>query len=212
MNNPVKNKKELVERILSNKERIRSFGVLRLGIFGSFVRDEVKESSDVDFFADIKFEYKTLKNFSALYDFLEQLTGRKIEIITPQSLSKYIGPYILKEVEYVSIAAWIYPAYNWWMWIYSAIFKWQNRRRDKDATLSRALIRSLEIIGEATKRVNDDLKRKHPQIEWKEIAKMRDKLIHHYFGIEYDIVYNTINNDIPELLHELKRILELEKE
>lgn len=102
---PVQNKKELIERILANKEKILSYGVRRLGIFGSFVRNEATHTSDVDFFAEIKIEYKTLRNFSALYDFLESLTGRKIEIVTPQSLSKYIGPHILKEVEYVPFAA-----------------------------------------------------------------------------------------------------------
>jgi|ERR1051325_6998607 predicted nucleotidyltransferase len=105
MNPSVQNKKELIERILANQSQIMAFGVRRLGIFGSFVRDEANETSDVDFFIEMPREFKTLKNFSALYDFLEELTGRKIEIVTPQSLSKYIGPYILKEVEYVPIAA-----------------------------------------------------------------------------------------------------------
>ncbi len=105
MQHPVKNKKELIERILANQIQIISFGVTRLGIFGSFVRNEAKETSDVDFFVEMPREYKTLKNFSALYRFLESITARKIEIVTPQSLSKYLGPYILKEVEYVPIAA-----------------------------------------------------------------------------------------------------------
>lgn len=105
MQAPVKTKKELIERIILNQEKIRSYGVLRLGIFGSFVRDEAKETSDVDFFIHFDPPYKTLKNFIGLAETLEYLTGRKIELVTPQSLSKYIGPYILKEVEYVSIAA-----------------------------------------------------------------------------------------------------------
>ena len=105
MHAPVKNKKELIERIRANQEQICAYGVVRLGIFGSFVRDEAKATSDVDFFAEIKIEYKTLKNFSALYHFLESITGRKVEIVTPQSLNKFIGKYILQEVEYVAIAA-----------------------------------------------------------------------------------------------------------
>ncbi|MBN8701894.1 MAG: nucleotidyltransferase family protein [Bacteroidetes bacterium] len=105
MNLPVKTKQELIDRLLSNQEHITSYGVKRLGIFGSFVRDAAKETSDIDFYVDIAPEYKTLKNFIGLGDYLEQLTGRKIELVTPQSLSKYIGPYILKEVEYVPLAA-----------------------------------------------------------------------------------------------------------
>jgi len=105
MNTPVKTKKELFERILSNKEKISSYGVLQIGVFGSFVRDEVKVTSDVDFFIHFEPSYKTLKNFLGLAELLEELTRRKIELVTPQSLSKHIGPYILKEVEYAPIAA-----------------------------------------------------------------------------------------------------------
>ena len=80
-----------------------------------------------------------------------------------------------------------------------------------DETLSRALVRSLEIIGEASKRVNDDFKIKYIQIDWKEMAGMRDKLIHHYFGIDYDVVYRTVQKDIPELNHEIHRIITIEE-
>ncbi len=101
----VRNKSELIKRIITNSYRLRQYGVLKIGVFGSFVRDQAKVNSDVDFFVDIAPDYKTLKNFIALADMLEEITGRKIELVTPQSLSKYIGPYILKEVEYVPLAA-----------------------------------------------------------------------------------------------------------
>ena len=105
MNHPVKNKQELIERIIAGQQSIKSYGVRQLGIFGSFVRNEAKENSDIDFFVEFYPEQKTFKNFMRLFDTLEFITGRKIEIITPQSLSKHIGPYILKELEYVPIAA-----------------------------------------------------------------------------------------------------------
>ncbi len=101
----VKNKKELINRILQNQEKIISFGVKRLGIFGSFVKETVSNKSDVDFFIDLYPQYKTLKNFVGLAKFLEQISGRKVEIVTPQSLNKFIGKYIIQEVEYVPIAA-----------------------------------------------------------------------------------------------------------
>ena len=105
MQTAVQNKKELIERILASQERIRFYGVERLGIFGSFVRDEAKESSDVDFFVEFDPAKKTFKNFMRLADVLEEMTGRKVEIVTPQSLNKYIGKYIIQEVEYVPLAA-----------------------------------------------------------------------------------------------------------
>ena len=62
-----------------------------------------------------------------------------------------------------------------------------------------AVLRGLEIIGEATKNLSEELKKKHPNIPWKEIAGMRDKLIHQYFGVNLDLVWETIKTELPEL-------------
>lgn len=101
----VQKKQELIELIIASSQTIHKYGVKRLGIFGSFVRDEAKEDSDVDFFVEFYPEQKNFDNFMDLAFFLQELSGRKIELVTPQSLSKFIGPYILKEVEYVALAA-----------------------------------------------------------------------------------------------------------
>ena len=55
-----------------------------------------------------------------------------------------------------------------------------------DDTLKRAIVRSLEIVGEAAKKISGDLKEKYPQVEWRSMAGMRDRLIHDYFGVDYD--------------------------
>lgn len=105
MNTPVKTKEELIQKIIEGRQQIKSYGVKQLGIFGSFVRNQAKENSDIDFFIEFYPEQKSFDNFMELAFFLQNLLGRKVEIVTPQSLSKYIGPYILKEVEYVPLAA-----------------------------------------------------------------------------------------------------------
>ncbi|HTF04164.1 MAG TPA: nucleotidyltransferase family protein [Bacteroidia bacterium] len=102
---PVNTKQELLQRLRSSQNEINSFGVKQIGIFGSFVRNQVSETSDVDFFIEFYPHKKSFDNFMDLAFFLEDLVGRKVELVTPQSLSKYIGPHILKEVEYVSFAA-----------------------------------------------------------------------------------------------------------
>ena len=102
---PVNTKAELIKKIQSHQEQIRCYGVKQLGVFGSFVRDEAVESSDIDFLIEFHPEQKNFDNFMELAFFLQNLLGRKVEMVTPQSLSKYIGPYILKEVEYVTLAA-----------------------------------------------------------------------------------------------------------
>jgi len=105
VNQIIHTKQELIQQILLNQLQIRNFGVKKLGIFGSFVRNEVQENSDIDFLIEFYPEQKSFDNFMDLSFYLQNLFKRKVEIVTPQSLSKYIGPYILKEVEYVPFAA-----------------------------------------------------------------------------------------------------------
>jgi uncharacterized protein with HEPN domain len=71
-----------------------------------------------------------------------------------------------------------------------------------------AVVRALEIIGEAAKNLSKELRSKHKEIPWKEIVGMRDKLIHGYFGIKWNLVWGTVKNKIPELKNQLSKISE----
>ena len=70
-----------------------------------------------------------------------------------------------------------------------------------------AVVRNLEIIGEATKRISDSLKLGCPETPWKRIAGMRDKLIHDYFGVNLTLVWDVVERDLPELKHQIESIL-----
>lgn len=80
----------------------------------------------------------------------------------------------------------------------------------QDETLKRAVVRSLEIIGEATKKVPADYKASRDYIKWKNMAGMRDRLIHDYMGVNYAIVWDVLKNKIPELFHQINQALEEE--
>jgi uncharacterized protein with HEPN domain len=76
-----------------------------------------------------------------------------------------------------------------------------------DETRKRAFVRSLEIIGEATKNITKEFQAKYPDVAWKSMARMRDRLIHHYFGVDYPIVWDTVQTDIPILKTQIQEIL-----
>lgn len=76
-----------------------------------------------------------------------------------------------------------------------------------DKTTS-AVMRKLEIIGEAVKRIPEGIRQKHPQVPWKEMAGMRDKLIHFYFGVDYHLVWRAIHARLPRVKQEIQKILQ----
>lgn len=85
------------------------------------------------------------------------------------------------------------------------------KKLEEDIILQKALCRSLEIIGEATKNISFPFRDKYPQIQWRAIAAMWDKIIHHYFDVDFEVVYETCKSDIPELDVNIKAILLLEE-
>ena len=77
-----------------------------------------------------------------------------------------------------------------------------------DETIKRAVVRSLEIIGEATKKIPADFKAKHSSVHWKNMAGMRDRLIHDYIGVDYSIVWDVIKNKIPGLYSQIIHVID----
>ena len=77
-----------------------------------------------------------------------------------------------------------------------------------DTTVQRAFVRSLEIIGEASKKVPAEFREAHPHIDWRAMSGMRDRLIHDYFGVDYDLVWDVVRNRIPELRRQVAVILD----
>lgn len=92
-------------RLRQAEDRIRSLGVRRLALFGSFVREEARPESDVDLLVDFDPARKTFDNLLDLADLLETALGRRVELVTTGALSPYLGPHILDEAEDVIRAA-----------------------------------------------------------------------------------------------------------
>ncbi len=79
-----------------------------------------------------------------------------------------------------------------------------NDRKTQDA-----VVRNLEIMGEAAKHVSGALKKQHPEIPWRPLAGVRDRVAHDYFGINYEIIWGILTQELPSLKADLQRILEI---
>jgi predicted nucleotidyltransferase len=99
----VQTRKDLVERLRRHRDDLRRFGVRRIGLFGSFQRDEPNAESDVDLLVEFLPGEKSFDHFTAVSFLLEDELERPVELVTRKALSPHIGPHILQNVEYVEI-------------------------------------------------------------------------------------------------------------
>lgn len=101
----IRTKQGILREIHAHRKEIRSLGVEKLGLFGSFVREEQGPKSDVDLLVRFRPEKKTFDNFMELVFLLEDLLQRRVELVTTEGLSPYLGPHILAEVQDVALDA-----------------------------------------------------------------------------------------------------------
>ena len=105
MSTATQTKANILGVIKTHHRQIKALGVKRLGLFGSYVRNEGSASSDVDFLVEFEAGQKTFDNFMQLSFLLEEILGRPVELVTSESVSPYFRPHIVNEVEYVPLAA-----------------------------------------------------------------------------------------------------------
>jgi predicted nucleotidyltransferase len=102
---PVNTKDDIRRRLSESSRKLSSLGVTAIGLFGSFAKGRQTPTSDVDILVEFAPDQHSFDNFMDLAFFLEELLGRRVELVTRESLSPYIAPHILSEVERVAVAA-----------------------------------------------------------------------------------------------------------
>ena len=100
----VQSKDQVFERVCSHQSALKQFGAARIGLFGSFVRGEQTEGSDVDIVVEFEPGKKKLRSFLDLADYLEELMGRKTDVLTWEGMADFVRKYVADEVEYVPFA------------------------------------------------------------------------------------------------------------
>lgn len=101
----VQNKQEVFQLIQNHQSPLQKLGAERLGLFGSFVREEQKEASDVDLVVEFSEGQKTFRNFMNMAEYLETLLDRKVELVTWESLASFVKRNVKEEIEYVTFAS-----------------------------------------------------------------------------------------------------------
>ena len=101
----VRTKEDIFNALEKNGAYLKALGVRRIGLFGSFLKGSQRKDSDIDFLVEFEPLQKTFDNFMKLSLFLEELLQHRIELVTPESLSPYLGPHILREVEDAALVA-----------------------------------------------------------------------------------------------------------
>lgn len=105
-------KLEIFNVLQQNQSYLKALGVKSIGLFGSYVRERQRTDSDIDLLVEFEPNRKTFDTFMELSFFLEEALHHQVEIVTLESLSPYIGPHILKEVEYASLPTGIPASYS----------------------------------------------------------------------------------------------------
>lgn len=229
---------EKVRKIVTEEKDqiLRHYKARVKGIFGSHVRGEAHADSDVDLLVDFD-EDVSLFDMIGLEQFLEDKLGCKVDVVPRNSLREELRASVFSEIIDFETSPEHFAEcqsnlrlqrhkkfmrdYRLYLKdILTAMVDAQGfvEGMDFDAfaaddKTASAVVRKLEIVGEATKNVPETIRQKYPQVPWRQMAGMRDRLIHGYYDVNYSVVWEVVTELIPLLQPIVKQVLEdMEKE
>ena len=202
--------------------------IRRLSLFGSALRDDFGPDSDIDMLIEYAPEAR-IDNYAIFRQQADlcKLIGRPVDLGTPQSLSPYIRQEVIDSAEPLYDADGVYPSRSKPMpkkpdrdrlrllHMRDAAAKARRiaagrERADlqSDELLELALVKAVEVIGEAANHVSQDTRELAPDIDWGDIVSMRNNLVHAYWKVNYKALWDVVTEDLPPLIAELERLIE----
>ena len=183
------------------------YGIKKIGIFGSFARGDQSPGSDVDIEVEFEQESDTYKNYIGLVLYLEEVFGRRVDLVTTRVLEGYLHADVDPDhAELNRDRVYITRMLD------ECVFLLQSRRDShyrefsRDELMKRAAIRSLQVIGEGAAGTSDRTKASYPGIPWRELTGLKDRVAGMYFSPDWVLVWDILQTEIPALEPRLRSL------
>ncbi|OPX70776.1 MAG: Nucleotidyltransferase domain protein [Methanoregulaceae archaeon PtaB.Bin108] len=183
------------------------YGVKKIGLFGSVARGEERAQSDIDIEVEFETGMDTYQNFIGLSLYLDEILGRPVDLVMSRVLASYLRPELGAEFAALSRdQVYLNQILDEIAYLSHRTHGMTARDFQKDETLKRAVLRSMEVIGEAAGRISDQCRRDMAAIPWRELEGLKTRLVHPYFSPDWGLVWNVLNVFLPSVELPLKKL------
>lgn len=199
---------DVFHRLRTNQQKLEHFPIQSLALFGSVARNEARPDSDVDILVEFTADaHVGLFEFVRLQRLLSDILGAPVDLATPDALRKELREQILAEAIHLAWKLRITDILDAIAAIREYTMGMEYEEFAHDRKTVDAVLRSLMIIGEAVNHVPEEVTQRYPEIPWAEMSGMRNVVVHIYFGVNLQIIWDTIRRNLPLLIESLEVLL-----
>jgi predicted nucleotidyltransferase/uncharacterized protein with HEPN domain len=178
----------------------RLFGIQKIGIFGSFARGTMRPDSDIDIEVEFDKGAENWQNFIGLASYLEDLLGREVDLVTKRVLDDFLSDNIdTDSIDRNRDRIYILRMAAELAFLIQRRKNLDYRTFSRDEVVKRAVLRSIQVIGECASLISPGLRQSHPEVPWIELQGLRTRFTPRYFSPDWVLIWDLIDSGIPLL-------------